>query len=55
VRPASRDAWARWTGALDADPSGRAAWEEHGIAPVRDAGFTEVAPGTVTAVAARLP
>jgi peptidyl-tRNA hydrolase len=53
VRPASRDDWARWTGVLDADPSGRAAWEDHGIAPVRDAGFTEVAPGTVTCVAAR--
>jgi peptidyl-tRNA hydrolase len=53
VRPASRDDWARWTGALDADPSGRAAWEDHGVAPVRDAGFTEVAPGTVTCVAAR--
>lgn len=53
VRPASRDDWARWTAALVADPSGRAAWEEHGVAPVRDAGFTEVAPGTVTCVGQR--
>ncbi|GAA4778970.1 aminoacyl-tRNA hydrolase [Actinomycetospora chlora] len=55
VRPASRADWHRWTDALDADPSGRAAWEEHGVAPVRDAGFTEVAPGTVTCIAARVP
>ncbi|MEJ2865657.1 peptidyl-tRNA hydrolase [Actinomycetospora sp. OC33-EN07] len=53
VRPASREDWARWTAALDADPTGRAAWEGHGVVPVRDAGFTEVAPGTVTCVAAR--
>ncbi|WP_433782910.1 peptidyl-tRNA hydrolase [Actinomycetospora sp. CA-101289] len=53
VRTASRDDWARWAGSLDADTSGRAAWEEHGIAPVRDAGFTEVAPGTVTCLGAR--
>ncbi|MHC1559732.1 peptidyl-tRNA hydrolase [Actinomycetospora sp. C-140] len=53
VRPASRDDWARWTGALAADPSGERAWESDGVVPVRDAGFTEVAPGTVTCVAAR--
>jgi peptidyl-tRNA hydrolase len=53
VRTASRDDWDRWTGSLDADPTGRAAWEEHGVAPVRDAGFTEVAPGTVTCLGAR--
>jgi peptidyl-tRNA hydrolase len=53
VRPASADDWARWCGALTDDPSGRTAWEEHGVAPVRDAGFTEVAPGTVTCMGAR--
>jgi len=53
VRPASREDWARWTEALATDPDGRTAWDEYGIAPVRDAGFTEVEPGTVTCVAAR--
>lgn len=53
VRPAAREDWARWTEALAADPDGRRAWDEYGVAPVRDAGFTEVAPGTVTCVAAR--
>ena len=33
------------------DPA--AAWRERGVVAVRDAGFTEVAPGTVTVVAAR--
>jgi peptidyl-tRNA hydrolase len=53
VRPASREDWARWTEALAADRDGRTAWDEYGLAPVRDAGFTEVAPGTVTCVAVR--
>ena len=53
VRPAARADWARWVAALDGDPTGRAAWERHGVVPVRDAGFTEVEPGTVTCVAAR--
>ncbi|PVZ08460.1 peptidyl-tRNA hydrolase [Actinomycetospora cinnamomea] len=53
VRPAVSEDWARWCRALADDPSGRTAWEEHGVAPVRDAGFTEVAPGTVTCMGAR--
>ena len=53
VRTAGTDAWTRWTAALDA--SARAAWEELGIVPVRDAGFTEVAPGTMTCLAERAP
>ena len=32
-----------------ADPA--AAWRDHRLLAVRDAGFTEVAPGTVTVVA----
>lgn len=48
VRPATAADWARWSAALAHDPSGRAAWETYGVAPVRDAGFTEVAPGTIT-------
>lgn len=48
VRRADPVHWRRWSAALDRDRSGRAAWEEHGVVPVRDAGFTEVAPGTVT-------
>lgn len=47
VRTASTSDWDVWCAALD-DPE--AAWERHGIAPVRDAGFTEVAPGTVTCI-----
>lgn len=45
VRKASREDWDTWSAALD-DPQGT--WERHGVAAVRDAGFTEVAPGTVT-------
>jgi peptidyl-tRNA hydrolase len=55
VRTASAAQWDRWCTALADDGSGRAAWEDHGLAPVRDAGFTEVAPGTVTCIAARRP
>ena len=33
------------------DPAG--AWQSRGVVAVRDAGFTEVAPGTVTVVAQR--
>ena len=53
VRIASRAAWAAWTAALTDDPSGRGAWESHGIVAVRDAGFTEVAPDTMTCIAER--
>jgi len=53
VRTASPEAWAAWTAALADDPSGRGAWEGHGVVPVRDAGFTEVAPDTMTCVAQR--
>lgn len=53
VRTASAADWAGWTAALEHDPTGRAAWDDLGVAPVRDAGFTEVAPGTVTCMAQR--
>jgi peptidyl-tRNA hydrolase len=55
VRTATAAQWEGWLAALARDDSGRGAWEDHGIAPVRDAGFTEVAPGTVTCIAARRP
>ncbi|MEJ2867637.1 peptidyl-tRNA hydrolase [Actinomycetospora sp. OC33-EN08] len=47
VRTASTSDWDLWCSALD-DPE--KAWALHGVAPVRDAGFTEVAPGTVTCI-----
>ncbi|MGH3931560.1 MAG: peptidyl-tRNA hydrolase [Pseudonocardiaceae bacterium] len=50
VRTASGQRWARLSGRQD--PS--RAWRKHGVLIVRDAGFTEVAPGTVT-VAAQWP
>ncbi|HEY2221231.1 peptidyl-tRNA hydrolase [Actinomycetospora sp.] len=50
VRTADAADWERWIAALAREDSGREAWEHHGIAPVRDAGFTEVAPGTVTCI-----
>jgi peptidyl-tRNA hydrolase len=53
VRTADAADWERWIAVLARDGSGREAWEHHGIAPVRDAGFTEVAPGTVTCLGAR--
>ncbi|WP_425604855.1 peptidyl-tRNA hydrolase [Actinomycetospora termitidis] len=47
VRTASEADWDTWCAALD-DPE--KAWARYGVAPVRDAGFTEVAPGTVTCI-----
>jgi peptidyl-tRNA hydrolase len=49
VRTASAHQWAR----LVADDRPDRAWRERGILTVRDAGFTEVAPGTVTVAAQR--
>lgn len=51
VRTASAPEWARL--APGEDP-GRA-WRERGLVAVRDAGFTEVAPGTVTVAAVLTP
>ncbi|HEX2300362.1 MAG TPA: peptidyl-tRNA hydrolase [Pseudonocardiaceae bacterium] len=51
VRTASRAGWTRL--APGEDP-GRA-WRERGLVAVRDAGFTEVAPGTVTVAAVFTP
>ncbi len=48
VRPVARQAWEGFLQAL-ADPS--RAWREGGLLAVRDAGFTEIRPGTVTVVA----
>lgn len=47
VRTATRDQWAR----LHPGDEPWAAWRERGVVAVRDAGFTEVAPGTVTVLA----
>lgn len=43
----------RWQALLGTDP--RTAWRAHGVGAVRDAGFTEVAPGTVTVLAQLRP
>lgn len=51
VRTATPARWAELRGIL-ADPV--TAWADHGVVAVRDAGFTEVAPGTMT-VAVRWP
>ncbi len=51
VRTASGADWEIWSATLGQDGSGREAWVRHGVSPVRDAGFTEVAAGTVTCMA----
>jgi peptidyl-tRNA hydrolase len=47
VRTASAHQWSR----LAAGEQPQQAWRERGILTVRDAGFTEVAPGTITVAA----
>lgn len=51
VRVATVDDWDVWSAVLGQDGSGREGWERHRVAPVRDAGFTEVEPGTMTCLA----
>ena len=41
----------RWAALQTAIADGRRAWSVEGLLAVRDAGFTEVAPGTVTVIA----
>ena len=41
----------RWAALQDAVSDSGTAWQTSGLLAVRDAGFTEVAPGTVTAIA----
>ncbi|WP_277670103.1 peptidyl-tRNA hydrolase [Saccharomonospora viridis] len=48
VRVADQDLWDEGVAAVS-DP--QRAWSEHGLMAVRDAGFTEVEPGTVTVLA----
>lgn len=49
VRTPSREQWT--AGLPGPDPAG--AWRDRGVVAVRDAGFTEIAPGTVTVLAQR--
>lgn len=48
VRLADAQQWAQLQGAVSDSGAG---WRDSGLLAVRDAGFTEVAPGTVTAIA----
>lgn len=48
TRRADPDTWASLAAAV-AEP--RQAWQRSGLVAVRDAGFTEIAPGTVTVIA----
>ena len=43
--------WDVWSAVLGQDGSGREGWDRHRVTPVRDAGFTEVEPGTMTCLA----
>jgi peptidyl-tRNA hydrolase len=52
ARPVGTERWQQLVGVV-ADPA--AAWREHQLLAVRDAGFTEIEPGTVTMVAAIAP
>ena len=47
-----RSAPAHWAGLLDAVADERRGWASERLLAVRDAGFTEIAAGTVTAIAA---
>jgi peptidyl-tRNA hydrolase len=51
VRTPSRATWAELH--PGGDPAG--AWRSRGVVAVRDAGFTEIAPGTVTVLAQAPP
>ncbi|WP_019812887.1 peptidyl-tRNA hydrolase [Saccharomonospora saliphila] len=53
VRTAEAADWDRQVGRVADDPE--AAWRDAGLVGVRDAGFTEIAPGTLTVLARRPP
>jgi peptidyl-tRNA hydrolase len=48
VRRVETDTWAALCGPLIADPA--STWTDEGLLAVRDAGFTEVEPGTITVI-----